>query len=92
MKEDNKALCAARKELITENIVVKKILKMTFCESCGGPSFPMHEHERFMQKMRMENEMLKEKIEKISTLLARYEQKEISQLEFEHTFACLNAF
>lgn len=62
MREDNKALHAARKELITENIVVKKIFKMTFCESCGGPPFPMHEHERFMQKMRMENDMLKEKV------------------------------
>jgi len=30
-------------------------------------------------------------IEKVSTLLAKYEQKEISQFKFEYTFARLNA-
>jgi len=30
-------------------------------------------------------------IEKMSTLLARYKHKEISQFEFEHTFAHLHA-
>ena len=31
-------------------------------------------------------------IKKMSTLLARYGQKKISQIEFEHTFAHLHAF
>jgi homeobox-leucine zipper protein len=48
--------------LHNENLLMKEALKVIRCEPCGGPPFPVEEHEHFMHKMQQENAELKQKV------------------------------
>jgi hypothetical protein len=48
--------------LQNENLLIKEALKAIKCEPCGGPPFPMEEHEHFNHKKQRENVEIKQKV------------------------------
>jgi len=39
---------------------MKEVLKATICLPCGGPPFPLKDHQNSMQEMQQENAQLKQ--------------------------------
>ncbi|GAU12507.1 hypothetical protein TSUD_377580 [Trifolium subterraneum] len=63
---------------------MKEALKATKCEPCGGPPFPMEEHEHYKHKMQQENDELRKEYEEKSKLLTNFMERKISRPMFEH--------
>ncbi|TXG50957.1 hypothetical protein EZV62_023481 [Acer yangbiense] len=78
-RADNCALRAENDKIRCENIAIREALKNVICPSCGGP--PVTEDSYFdEQKLRMENVQLKEELDRVSSVAAKYIGRPISQL------------
>ncbi|XP_068662098.1 homeobox-leucine zipper protein ROC8-like [Aristolochia californica] len=78
-RADNSSLRAENDKIRCENIAIREALKNVICPSCGGP--PVNEDMYFdEQKLRMENARLKEELDRISSIAAKYIGRPISQL------------
>ncbi|XP_055826666.1 homeobox-leucine zipper protein HDG11 [Solanum dulcamara] len=78
-RADNCALRAENDKIRCENIAIREALKNVICPSCGGP--PVTEDSYFdEQKLRIENMQLKEELDKVSSIAAKYIGRPISQL------------
>ncbi|XVE57206.1 hypothetical protein DITRI_Ditri04bG0072900 [Diplodiscus trichospermus] len=78
-RADNCALRSENDKIRCENIAIREALKNVICPSCGGP--PATEDSYFDdQKLRMENAQLKEELDRVSSIAAKYIGRPISQL------------
>ncbi|KAG4952693.1 hypothetical protein JHK85_046560 [Glycine max] len=78
-RADNCALRAENDKIRCENIAIREALKNVICPSCGGP--PMNDDCYFdEQKLRLENAQLKEELDRVSSIAAKYIGRPISQL------------
>ncbi|CAK7327919.1 unnamed protein product [Dovyalis caffra] len=78
-RADNCALRAENDKIRCENIAIREALKNVICPSCGGP--PVTEDSYFDEhKLRMENAQLKEELDRVSSIAAKYIGRPISQL------------
>ncbi|KAL5157944.1 Homeobox-leucine zipper protein HDG11 [Glycine soja] len=84
-RADNTALRVENDRIHSKNLLMKKALKNMLCSSCGGAPC-QDDREHLMQKMQHENSRLKEEHEKVSSLLARYLEKQMSPPEFQQVF------
>ncbi|KAG8378649.1 hypothetical protein BUALT_Bualt07G0007300 [Buddleja alternifolia] len=78
-RADNSVLRAENDKIRCENIAIREALKNIICPSCGGP--PVSEDPYFdEQKLRIENAQLKEELDRVSSIAAKYIGRPISQL------------
>ncbi|XP_057804143.1 homeobox-leucine zipper protein HDG11-like [Salvia miltiorrhiza] len=78
-RADNCTLRADNDRIRCENIAMREALRNVICPSCGGP--PVTEDSYFdEQKLRMENAQLKEELDRVSSIAAKYIGRPISQL------------
>ncbi|XWS50919.1 hypothetical protein CRYUN_Cryun12cG0131900 [Craigia yunnanensis] len=78
-KRHNCGLRAENDRIRCENIAIREALKNITCPSCGGP--PVTEDSYFDdQNLRMENAQLKEELDRVSSIAAKYIGRPISQL------------
>ncbi|KAH6770522.1 homeodomain GLABROUS 11 [Perilla frutescens var. hirtella] len=78
-RSDNCTLRADNDRIRCENIAMREALRNVICPSCGGP--PVTEDSYFdEQKLRMENAQLKEELDRVSSIAAKYIGRPISQL------------
>ncbi|KAM6589971.1 hypothetical protein CsatA_012576 [Cannabis sativa] len=78
-RADNCALRAENDKIRCENIAIREALKNVICPSCGGPP-PIEDPYFDDQKLRMENAQLKEELDRVSSIAAKYIGRPISQL------------
>ncbi|ERN11049.1 homeobox-leucine zipper protein ROC8 isoform X2 [Amborella trichopoda] len=77
-RADNCALRAENDKIRCENIAIREALKNVICPSCGGP--PVGDDYFDEQKLRLENARLKEELDRISSITAKYMGRPIPQL------------
>ncbi|XP_050219867.1 homeobox-leucine zipper protein HDG11 [Mercurialis annua] len=78
-RADNCALRGENDKIRCENIAIREALKNVICPSCGGP--PVTEDSYFDEhKLRMENAQLKEELDRVSSIAAKYIGRPISHL------------
>ncbi|KAE8709642.1 Homeobox-leucine zipper protein MERISTEM L1 [Hibiscus syriacus] len=78
-RADNRSLRNENDKIRCENIAIREALKNVICPSCGGP--PVTEDSYFDDhKLRMENAQLKEELDRVSSIAAKYIGRPISQL------------
>ncbi|WVZ14686.1 hypothetical protein V8G54_012252 [Vigna mungo] len=78
-RADNSALRQENDKIRCENIAIREALKNVICPSCGGP--PINDDCYFdEQKLRLENAQLKEELDRVSSIAAKYIGRPISQL------------
>ncbi|KAL2555266.1 Homeobox-leucine zipper protein HDG11 [Forsythia ovata] len=78
-RADNSALRTENDKIRCENITIREALKNVICPSCGVP--PVSEDPYFdEQKLRIENVQLKEELDRVSSIAAKYIGRPISQL------------
>ncbi|CAI9773848.1 unnamed protein product [Fraxinus pennsylvanica] len=78
-RADNCALRAENDKIRCENVTIREALKNVICPSCGGP--PVSEDPYLdEQKLRMENLQLKDELDRVSSVAAKYIGRPISQL------------
>ncbi|KAK3415035.1 hypothetical protein EUGRSUZ_H00609 [Eucalyptus grandis] len=78
-RADNCALRAENDRIRCENIVIREALRNVICPSCG--TVPSGEDSYFdEQKLRMENAHLKEELDRVSSIAAKYIGRPMSQL------------
>ncbi|CAJ1936536.1 unnamed protein product [Sphenostylis stenocarpa] len=78
-RADNCTLRADNDKIRCENIAIREALKNVICPSCGGP--PLNDDSYFDdQKLRLENAHLKEELDRVSSIAAKYIGRPISQL------------
>ncbi|XP_068309435.1 homeobox-leucine zipper protein HDG11-like [Pyrus communis] len=78
-RADNCALRAENDKIRCENIAIREALKNVICPSCGVP--PLNEDSYFdEQKLQMENTQLKQELDRVSSIAAKYIGRPISQL------------
>ncbi|KAI4352042.1 hypothetical protein L6164_006330 [Bauhinia variegata] len=78
-RADNCGLRSENDKIRCENIAMREALKNVICPSCGGP--PLNEDSYFdEQKLRLENAHLKEELDRVSSIAAKYMGRPISQL------------
>ncbi|KAB1211362.1 Homeobox-leucine zipper protein ROC8 [Morella rubra] len=87
-RADNTILRAENERIQCENLAIREALKNVICPACGGPPFGEEERQRSLQKLQLENAQLKDEAmgnvlqhEKVSSLLAQYIGKPISQIQ-----------
>lgn len=78
-RADNCALRAENDKIRCENIVIREALKNLVCPTCGGP--PIGDDCYFdEQKLRFENAQLKEELDRVSSIAAKYIGRPMLQL------------
>ncbi|KAJ6976919.1 homeobox-leucine zipper protein HDG11-like [Populus alba x Populus x berolinensis] len=78
-RADNSSLRAENDKIRCENIAIREALKNVICPSCG--TTPVTEDSYFdEQKLRIENAQLKEELDRVSSIAAKYIGRPISQL------------
>ncbi|KAK9059611.1 hypothetical protein SSX86_020315 [Deinandra increscens subsp. villosa] len=78
-RADNCALRVENDKIRCENIVIREALKNLVCPTCGGP--PIGEDCYFdEQKLRFENAQLKEELDRVSSIAAKYIGRPVLQL------------
>ncbi|KAJ0922397.1 putative transcription factor & lipid binding HD-SAD family [Helianthus annuus] len=78
-RADNCALRVENDKIRCENIVIREALKNLVCPTCGGP--PIGEDCYFdEQKLRFENAQLKEELDRVSSIAAKYIGRPMLQL------------
>ncbi|OIW20075.1 hypothetical protein TanjilG_00556 [Lupinus angustifolius] len=82
-RADNCTLRADNDRIRCENIAYSEALKNMFCPSCGGP--PLHQDPYVdEQNLRLENAQLKEELDRVSSIAAKYIGRPVSQLPSMH--------
>ncbi|KAK9106639.1 hypothetical protein Syun_022650 [Stephania yunnanensis] len=78
-RADNCALRMENDKIRCENIAIREALRNVICPSCGGPPV---DQDGFVDehKLRMENAQLKEELDRISSIAAKYIGRPISRL------------
>ncbi|CAK9164366.1 unnamed protein product [Ilex paraguariensis] len=70
-RANNCAFRAENDKIRCENIAIREALRNIICPSCGGP--PVEEDPYFNeQKLQMENAQLKEELDRVSSIAAKY--------------------
>ncbi|KAE9594847.1 putative transcription factor & lipid binding HD-SAD family [Lupinus albus] len=87
-RADNKALRIENSRIQNENQLIRETMMNILCPVCRGLACREEEHAQFNQRMRLENERLRDQCARVSALLQRYLEKQISQHELQ---ALLNA-
>ncbi|CAL0301020.1 unnamed protein product [Lupinus luteus] len=87
-RADNKALRIENSRIQNENQLIRDTMINILCPACRGLACREEEHAQFNQRMRLENERLRAQCARVSGLLQRYLEKQISQQELQ---ALLNA-
>ncbi|XP_022889938.1 homeobox-leucine zipper protein HDG11-like [Olea europaea var. sylvestris] len=78
-RSDNCVLRSENDKIRCVNVTIREALKNVICPSCGGP--PVSEDPYLdEQKLRMENIQLKDELDRVSTVAAKYIGRPISQL------------
>ncbi|KAI3712470.1 hypothetical protein L1987_71027 [Smallanthus sonchifolius] len=78
-RADNCALRVENDKIRCENIVIREALKNLVCPTCGGP--PIGEDCYFdEQKLRFDNAQLKEELDRVSSIAAKYIGRPVLQL------------
>ncbi|OIW03379.1 hypothetical protein TanjilG_31826 [Lupinus angustifolius] len=78
-RQDNSTLRAENDKIRCENIAFREAMKNCICPNCGPT--PLNEDSYFDdQKMRLENLHLKEELDRVSSIAAKYIGRPISQL------------
>ncbi|KAE9597446.1 putative transcription factor & lipid binding HD-SAD family [Lupinus albus] len=78
-RQDNSTLRSENDKIRCENIAFREALKNCVCPNCGPA--PLNEDSYFDdQKMRLENLHLKEELDRVSSIAAKYIGRPISQL------------
>ncbi|KAK9091462.1 hypothetical protein Sjap_024639 [Stephania japonica] len=77
-RSDNCMLRAENDKIRCENIAMREALKNVICPSCGGP--PMGDLYFDEHKMRMDNAGLKDELERVSAIAAKYIGRPISHI------------
>ncbi|XP_065882259.1 homeobox-leucine zipper protein HDG11 isoform X2 [Euphorbia lathyris] len=78
-RADNSALKAENDKIRCENIAIMQALKNVICPSCGGP--PVTEDSYFDEhRLRIENSQLKDELDRVSSIAAKYIGRPISHL------------
>ncbi|GKF13713.1 homeobox-leucine zipper protein HDG11-like protein, partial [Tanacetum coccineum] len=78
-RADNCALRSENDKIRCENIVIREALKNLVCPTCGGP--PIGDDCYFdEQKLRFENAQLKEELDRVSSIAAKYIGRPMLQL------------
>ncbi|CAH8357215.1 unnamed protein product [Eruca vesicaria subsp. sativa] len=78
-RADNCVLKEENDRIRCENIAIREALKHTICPTCGDA--PLHEDSYFdEQKLRIENGQLKEELERVSSIAARFMGRPFSHL------------
>lgn len=77
-RADNSALRAENDKIRCENIAIREALKNVICPSCGGP--PLQDPYFDEHKLRIENAHLKEELDRVSSIAAKFIGRPISQL------------
>ncbi|XP_013682996.1 homeobox-leucine zipper protein HDG12-like [Brassica napus] len=78
-RADNCALKEENDRIRCENIAIKEALKHTICPTCGDA--PSHEDSYFdEQKLRIENAHLREELERVSSIAAKFMGRPLSHL------------
>ncbi|KAJ8752159.1 hypothetical protein K2173_003767 [Erythroxylum novogranatense] len=77
----NSILRTENERIQCENLAIKEALKKVICPACGGPPFGEEEAQRSLRKLQLENAQLKEEHEKVTSLLAKYIGKPISEID-----------
>lgn len=78
-RADNCQLRQENDKIRCENIAIREALKNVICPSCGGP--PINDDCFFdEQKLRIENVQLKEELDRVSSIAAKYIGRPITQL------------
>lgn len=79
-RADNSTLRAENDKIRCENVAIREALKNVICPSCGVPP-PLTEDSYYDdQKLRLENAQLKEELDRVSSIAAKYIGRPISQL------------
>ncbi|CAN0902220.1 Homeobox-leucine zipper protein HDG11 [Linum grandiflorum] len=77
-RADNCALRAENDKIRCENIAIREALRNVICPSCGGP--PVEDSYFDEHKLRIENAQLKEELDRVSSIAAKYIGRPISHL------------
>ncbi|KAJ4973997.1 hypothetical protein NE237_007171 [Protea cynaroides] len=77
-RADNCSLRAENDKIRCENIAIREALRNVICPNCGGP--PMEDSYFDEQKLRVENARLKEELDRVSSIAAKYMGRPIAQL------------
>ncbi|KAF6150738.1 hypothetical protein GIB67_020821 [Kingdonia uniflora] len=77
-RNDNCVLRSENDKIRCENIAIREALKNIVCPSCGPPGGEDGYFDE--QKLRMENTRLKEELDRVSSIAAKYIGRPISQL------------
>ncbi|CAI9758119.1 unnamed protein product [Fraxinus pennsylvanica] len=64
-RADNSTLRSENERLHCENLAMKEALNKIICPTCDGPPLDKEERQRNLQKLRMENAILKEEHEQV---------------------------
>ncbi|XP_065858204.1 homeobox-leucine zipper protein ROC8-like isoform X2 [Euphorbia lathyris] len=78
---ENSVLRSENERMQQENMAIKEAFKNVICPACGGPPFGEEQCHGSLQKLQLENAMLKEEHERVSELLAKYKGKTISPVD-----------
>uniref|UniRef100_A0A0D6QXF5 Homeobox domain-containing protein n=1 Tax=Araucaria cunninghamii TaxID=56994 RepID=A0A0D6QXF5_ARACU len=77
-RADNSVLRSENEKIRCENIAIREALKNVICPNCGGPSSEMSFEGQ--QQLRMENARLREELDRLSSIAAKYIGRPIQQL------------
>lgn len=78
-RAENSLLRAENEKLRSENVIMREAIKNPTCPHCGGPA-TMGEMSFDEQQLRIENGRLKEELDRVSALAAKYLGRPIARL------------